>query len=210
MKKLLAVLLATLMLCGAMAVGASAAAGDTYPVTYNGNGAGAANVPPAQTKNEDEPLTLRTEVPTRPNYTFLGWSASPTAAAADEAYKPGASYTANAALALYAVWRADTFVVRYRGNAAFVRGVPRNQAKTADMALTLTTQIPTRRGYEFVGWSTAPGGAVAYAPGDTYNTNSGITLYAIWNRLPDAEQYNPLYHIWWLFLWFICFGWYWM
>jgi len=211
MKKLLAVLLAMLMLGGAMAVGVVAAAGDTYPVTYNGNGAGAANVPGSQTKNEDEVLTLRTEVPTRPNYTFLGWATSTSLAAAGTvAYQPGASYVENAPLTLFAVWNAGTFTVRYRGNAAFVRGVPRSQVKTADVALTLTTKIPARRGYEFVGWSTAPGGVKAYDPGDTYNLNSGITLYAIWNRLPGAEQYSPLYHIWWLFLFFVCFGWYWM
>ena len=73
----------------------------TYSVKYNANGGSGA--PSAQTKYKDEPLTLSKTVPTRENYTFLGWSSSATATKAE--YAAGASYTKNADVTLYAVWK---------------------------------------------------------------------------------------------------------
>lgn len=75
----------------------------TYAVTYNANlGAGA---PTAQTKVQNQTLTLSGTKPTRTGYKFLGWSTSSTATSA--IYQPGESYTGNAALTLYAVWEVD-------------------------------------------------------------------------------------------------------
>lgn len=73
---------------------------NTYAVTYNANGGSGA--PASQTKTYGVTLTLSTVIPTRTNYTFKGWATSASATAA--AYAAGASYTANAALTLYAVW----------------------------------------------------------------------------------------------------------
>lgn len=80
----------------------------SYAITYNANGG--SNAPAAQTKWYDESITLQKGVPTRTNYEFLGWSTNKGATAADSAYTKakmtaGASYTGNAALALYAVWK---------------------------------------------------------------------------------------------------------
>lgn len=73
----------------------------SYKVTYSANGGSGA--PSAQTKYHGVALKLSTTVPTRENYEFLGWATSSTATAA--AYAAGASYTGNAALSLYAVWK---------------------------------------------------------------------------------------------------------
>ena len=72
---------------------------NTYTVTYNANGGSGA--PAAQTKTYGQTLTLSSAVPTRTNYNFKGWATSATGAVA---YQPGANYTANAAVTLYAVW----------------------------------------------------------------------------------------------------------
>ena len=75
----------------------------SYPVTYNANsGTGA---PPAQVKWRDTSLTLSNTKPTRSSYTFKGWATSASATSAT--YQPGASYTTNANLTLYAVWEAN-------------------------------------------------------------------------------------------------------
>lgn len=72
----------------------------TYTVTYNANsGSGA---PASQTKTYGVALTLSSTKPTRTNYNFKGWGTSSTATTV--AYAPGASYTANADLTLYAIW----------------------------------------------------------------------------------------------------------
>ena len=73
----------------------------TYTVSYDANGGSSA--PAAQTKTKDVALTLSSTKPTRTGYTFLGWATSKTAASAQ--YQPGGSYTANAAVTLYAVWK---------------------------------------------------------------------------------------------------------
>ena len=74
----------------------------SYAVTYDANGGSGA--PAAQTKWHGQALALSPVRPTRSGYTFLGWATSPLGSAA---YQPGASYSADAGLALYAVWRAD-------------------------------------------------------------------------------------------------------
>lgn len=88
----------------------------SYSVTYNGNapsGTTVLNVPGSQTKWHGENLTLQTGVPTVTDtaslhYTFKGWATSQAnATAGTVAYKPGATYTGNAALTLYAVWKVE-------------------------------------------------------------------------------------------------------
>lgn len=71
----------------------------SWTVSYNANGGSGA--PAAQTKLLDKTLTLSSTKPTRANYTFKGWATSASGAVV---YAPGASYTANAAATLYAVW----------------------------------------------------------------------------------------------------------
>ena len=73
---------------------------NTYTVSYNANGGSGA--PSSQTKTYGTALTLSSTKPTRTNYTFKGWGTS--ASATTVSYAAGASYTANAAVTLYAVW----------------------------------------------------------------------------------------------------------
>lgn len=73
---------------------------DTYTVSYDANGGTGA--PGNQTKTYGVNLTLSSTKPTRTNYTFKGWGTS--AASTTVAYASGASYTANAAIMLYAIW----------------------------------------------------------------------------------------------------------
>lgn len=74
---------------------------NTYTVSYNANGGSGA--PSAQTKTYNVSLTLSATVPTRSGYIFQGWATSSTGAVA---YQPSGSYTANAAVTLYAIWKA--------------------------------------------------------------------------------------------------------
>ena len=73
---------------------------NTYTITYNANGGTGA--PANQTKTYGKTLTLSSTKPTRTNYNFKGWATSASATTAT--YSAGGSYTANAAVTLYAVW----------------------------------------------------------------------------------------------------------
>ena len=121
----------------------------TYTVNYNANGG--YNAPASQTKVHGVTLALSSSIPYRFNYEFLGWSTSSTATKAT--YAAGGSYTGNSSVILYAVWKYKpaTYTVSYDANGG--TGAPGRQTKTYGVTLTLTTLIPTRRNYSFVGWS---------------------------------------------------------
>lgn len=74
-----------------------------YAVTYNANGGTGA--PSAQEKRTGIDLTLSSTQPTRDGYTFAGWATSADGAVE---YTAGATYTANAAVTLYAQWTCNT------------------------------------------------------------------------------------------------------
>ena len=153
----------------------------TYTVSYNANGG--YNTPASQTKVHGVTLTLSSTIPYRFNYEFLGWSASSSATTAT--YTAGESYTGNASVTLYAVWKYKpaTYTVGYDANGG--TGAPGRQTKTYGVTLTLTTIQPTRKNYLFLGWSKDRNATSAsYSAGGSYTDNTDVTLYAVW-------QYNP-------------------
>ena len=145
----------------------------SYTVSYNANGGSGA--PTSQTKWYGKALTLSSTKPTRTGYSFQGWA---TSASGSVAYAAGGSYTSNAAITLYAVWKANTYTVSYNANGG--SGAPSSQTKTYGINLTLSSTKPTRANYNFKGWATSSNGSVAYAAGGTYTSNAAITLYAVW------------------------------
>lgn len=147
----------------------------SYTVTYNANGG--TGVPSSQTKWYGKALTISSTKPTRTGYSFLGWNTSSTATTAS--YASGASYTSNAALTLYAVWKANTYIISYDANGG--TGAPSNQSKTHGVALTLSSTVPSRTDYNFLGWGTSASATkVMYTPSGSYTTNAAVKLYAIW------------------------------
>ncbi len=150
---------------------------DAYRVTFAGNGG--SSVPNAQIKVKGTALKLSTQVPVRSGYAFVGWSTSSTATTAD--YQPGGQFKNNATTTLYAVWMKDAYRITFAGNGG--SSVPNAQIKVKGTALKLSTQVPTRSGYAFVGWSTSSSAATAaYQPGDLFKNNSTTTLYAVWQK----------------------------
>ena len=154
----------------------SVAAKTSYAVKYNANGGSGA--PSAQTKWHGTALTLSSTKPTRSGYTFQGWATSASGAVVYSTAK-GMSYTANAAVTLYAVWEANTYTVTYNANGG--SGAPSAQTKKHGTALTLTTAKPTKTNYNFKGWATSANSTtVKYAVGASYTADASITLYAVW------------------------------
>lgn len=146
----------------------------SYTVTYNlNNGTGTFN---NQTKYYGKTLTLHSAKPTRNGYSFQGWSADNNSSVE---YSAGGSYTANSGATLYAVWKANTYSVKFDANGG--TGAPSAQTKTYGVNLKLSTTKPTRTNYNFLGWSTSKTATSAtYFAGGNYAVNSGTTLYAVW------------------------------
>ena len=149
----------------------------SHTVSYNANGGSGA--PGNQTKWYGSTLTLSSTKPTRTGYTFQGWA---TSAGGGVAYQPGQAYGNDANITLYAVWKANTWTVKYNANGG--SGAPADQTKTYGQTLKLSTSKPIRTDYNFMGWATskanADKGTVTYAAGANYTANAGITLYAVW------------------------------
>lgn len=72
-----------------------------------------------------------------------------------------------------------TYTVSYDANGG--SGAPSSQTKYQGQALTISSTIPTRDGYEFAGWATSANATgVAYFAGGSYTTDASATLYAVW------------------------------
>lgn len=72
----------------------------SYDVTYNANGGSGA--PATQKKYYGKSLALSSSKPSRSNAAFSKWNTKANGSGTN--YNPGATYTANAALTLYAIW----------------------------------------------------------------------------------------------------------
>ena len=148
-----------------------------YTVSYNANGGSGA--PSSQTKEYGKALTISSTKPTKNGYDFLGWSTSSTATSAT--WAAGGSYTTNASDTLYAVWKtAATYAITYNANGG--SGAPSSQTKKHNVDIILSSTKPTKAGYKFKGWGLSSSTTtVSYQPGDTYATNTNLTIYAVWS-----------------------------
>jgi len=156
----------------------------SWAVTYNANGGTGA--PANQTKWAYETLYLSSVKPTRSGYFFHHWNTSNTDSGTT--YDPGSSYTGNAALYLYAIW-ASTITYNANGGS----GAPASQTKVYNRSITLSTEVPVRAGYTFVGWGGSSASTTAsYQPGATYTSNTSTILYAVWKRTCVAPTITSL------------------
>ncbi len=71
------------------------------------------------------------------------------------------------------------YTISYNANGG--SGAPSSQEKAYGKDLTLSSTVPTRSQFKFLGWSTDKNATVGtYNPGSVYTLNKSITLYAIW------------------------------
>lgn len=181
----------------------------TYNIKYDQNVKSTSSsktvtdMPAAQTKTQEIDVTLSSMTPKRNGYIFAGWS---TSANGSVEYKPGSRFTKDldsngASITLYAVWTPWKHTVHYNSNiptnaptgTTTVSNMPGDQTKTFDEKLMISSNKPTRKGYNFAGWSTSANGNVVYQPGAEYKNdqNGGtVTLYAKWTAWKHTVTYD--------------------
>ncbi len=82
-----------------------------------------------------------------------------------------------------------SYAIEYNVNGG--SGTVGTTTKIQDLSTNITTAVPTRTGYTFMGWGTsATTTTVSYASGASYTANSGTTLYAIWKKTVTIT-FNP-------------------
>ena len=181
----------------------------TYNIKYDQNVKSTSSsktvtdMPAAQTKTQEIDVTLSSMTPKRNGYIFAGWS---TSANGSVEYKPGSRFTKDldsngASITLYAVWTPWKHTIHYNSNiptnaptgTTTVSNMPGDQTKTFDEKLMISSNKPTRKGYNFAGWSTSANGDVVYQPGAEYKNdqNGGtVTLYAKWTAWKHTVTYD--------------------
>ena len=154
-----------------------------FPVTYDANGG--TDAPAAERKVLGDDLTLTTREPRRSGYVFAGWS---TTANGTANYQPGDRYTADESATLYAVWQkaAENYTLYYSTDQGVP--VPASQTAAGGTQVKLSTVVPRKSGYVFLGWADRQGGTPAYRAGDTYTLQQNTTLYAVWRAQEPAPE----------------------
>lgn len=121
-------------------------------------------------------------------YTFAGWTTSPDGSGTR--YAPGASWTANGTLTLYAQWTPGEAGLTYDGNGA-TGGKTDPQNGVTDQKVNVRQNGFTRDGYTFVTWNTqadCKGNAVK--PNSEWTLRGSSTLYACWAGVAQTLTYH--------------------
>ncbi len=155
-----------------------------YSVAFDGNtGLGGLGMTNAQ---YDTPFNLPANYFIKTGYTFVGWSTSPDGEAiyTDKEEVSNLTSDVNGSVTLYAIWKANTFTVKFDKNTA--------EGEMADVPVVYDSEVAlpecgfTKTGYTFIGWSLTPDGEVILtdAEYDNLKTEEGeeITLYAVWSE----------------------------
>lgn len=147
-------------------------------ITFNKNTTdNVGNMPANGKKFMGSAYVFPSNIPTRTGYTFLGWNVNKNATSG---VQPGFNWwCSDENQTVYAIWSKTTYSVKYDANGG--TGAPTAGKKGYNMNYTVSSTIPKRAGYEFLGWSENKNATTAtYKAGDTLKENRAYTLYAIW------------------------------
>ena len=161
----------------------------SYAVKFYGNGATSGSTA-AQTKYYGTNLTLNANGFVKTGYEFIGWNTNSSATSASYANK--GTYTGNAAINLYAIWR-KTITVTYDANGGSgAPGVSTGYAynSATSTSITISNTVPTRTGYSTDGWADNASGSKAYNKNTAYTFSDSTTIYAHWNPISYSIGYD--------------------
>ena len=154
-----------------------------YTIKFNANGGKGTMKPLSATYGKS--VALRANAFKRTYWTFLGWAKTKGATAVDCVNKQKVKNLTSAngkTVTLYAVWRRNTYTVRFSANGGTGELLPQTVSCGAKTALA--TNGFTRAGFRFAGWTTKKGGKVVYknaaAVKDLAKSGKSVTLYAVW------------------------------
>ena len=162
----------------------------SYKIGYDLDGgalpAGCSN--PVAYTMESESFTLVN--PSKEGYEFLGWKIvgySDSTASKTVSIEKGSL----GAKAFVAVWRQlNRYEVTYNANGG--TGSIESQSKLEGHSLIVSNPLNiARTGYSFKEWNTkADGSGESYNPGDSYNVDQDLVLYAKWSAVQYLISYN--------------------
>lgn len=135
--------------------------------------------------------------PIREGYTFEGWYTATEYKKTNGDQFNFTTETITEDTVLYGKLTPKTYIITYDGNGSDGGTVPTPQPKDHGTAIILSTNVPTRTGYTFLGWGmTSTATAANYQPGDPYSVDGNIKLFAVWQKntytvtLPTGQGYS--------------------
>ena len=157
---------------------------NVYSVNYDANGGGGA--PGVEQKHEDETFALSDTIPTRENYTFLGWARTPDANLAD--YPAGfvkKLTMGGEPITLYAVWKRNPSL-SFDANGGAFSSAPEIRYPAAGSEESIPSAAPEKAGHIFAGWGNEKGASIADYPADGSKKitmpDADTLLYAVWQK----------------------------
>ena len=157
---------------------------NVYSVNYDANGGGGA--PGVEQKHEDETFALSDTIPTRENYTFLGWARTPDANLAD--YPAGfvnKLTMGGEPITLYAVWKRNPSL-SFDANGGAFSSAPEIRYPAAGSEEGIPSAAPEKAGHIFAGWSNEKDASIADYPADGSKKitmpDADTLLYAVWQK----------------------------
>ena len=149
-----------------------------YDVSYDFNGGFGSAISPTHYTFATPAITLPTSGPTRPDFTFSGWSTSTTGAGV------GATFTPSSSITLHAVWVSSVYRLIFDAGSGFT------DTSTAKVTIgqSLTLPTGTRTNYNLAGWSTQQSGGTLVS--GTYTPTADATMYAQWTLKVYVVTFN--------------------
>ncbi|HBC84674.1 MAG TPA: hypothetical protein DCZ30_04475, partial [Clostridiales bacterium] len=119
-----------------------------YDVVFDNNGGTGA--PNTHNKVHGTELILSSTNPTKAGYTFKEWNTKVDGTGTS--YAPGASYTQDSAVTLYAIWTEKTYTLTVNPNGGTLEGSTATKTYTMKYSDVQNIVEPTKNGYTFAGW----------------------------------------------------------
>lgn len=129
-------------------------------------------------------------------YTIVGWSKEGNANPKIWGFNLTTPTACNKGTTIYLVAKDSTpkenITLTYNGNGGGVTNVPAQQkqnVKQGDSAtFTISSKIPVRSGFDFLGWADSATATMAnYHGGDSLTTNTSKTIYAVWKNHEHSD-----------------------
>lgn len=157
-----------------------------YHLSYDGNGAGATNLPEASDDKSCEgdvaarTVVVSSTIPTRDGYTFVGWNTAANGSGTAKAAGDNVVLTSD--VVLYAQWR-QNFTVTYDLNDGTADPICSGGTYYVGQSVTVCSTTPTKTSSSFLGWKRLDTDATV-AGGSTFTMPSNnVTLQAQWETV---------------------------
>jgi len=147
-----------------------------YKVTFNSDGG--SSVAP-QTVEYGKPATPPT-APTKSGYTFYRW---------ETPMGTPLPFPVTSDTTLKAIWTPNIYTITFDQQGG--TGSAANKSVTYNTPVGGPLPTPTKAGYDFSGWYSAPSGGTEYTATTVYQTPNNITLYARWTGKKYTITFNP-------------------